>query len=378
MLARFRKGTKVLIIVIVIAFVGSLAYGYGSVSRGSVRPGAVMARVNGQEIREIEFAAEYTRQERAAAPYGGIKLYQLEQFRAGVLDTLIYREALAQAAAKEGVKVSSSEVQAEIDKDVKSAGSMDKLERALWSYGLTLDMYRRLVKTNLMIKKLQDKIASGVQVTDEEVKAEFEKASKNRADAKYEDEAPAIREALKAKKAQTALNDYFKKVMDGARVEILDERVQAYKAWKDKKYDQAIEIYKSLAQKNPKDATVLYALGFVYSAKKDQEAAIEQYEAAKALAPTEPYILIALGSAYLEKGDKDKAKAEFRTALDNVGSDFVVLYAIRNSLEKLGDQEGLKIVDDKLAALTKPAENQSNSAGGGSQQPSSSNSSGGK
>lgn len=377
MLARFRRGAKLLIIVVVIAFVGSLAYGYGAVSRGNVKPGAVMARVNGQEIREREFVAEYTRQERASAPYGGIKLYQLEQFRAGVLDTLIYREALAQAAVKEGVKVSSSEVQSEIDQDVKSVGSMDKLEETLWSYGLTLDMYRKLVKTNLMISKLQDKITSGVQVTDEEVKAEFDKASKDKAGAKYEDEAPAIREALKSKKSQTVLNDYFKKVIDGAKVEILDERVRAYKAWQDEKYDEAAEIYKSLAQKNPKDATILYALGFMYSMKKDQAAAIQQYEAAKALAPTEPYILMALGSAYLDKGDKDKAKVEFRTALDNVGSDFVALYAIRNSLEKLGDKEGLKIVDDKLAALTKPATTNGNSAVSGSQQPAAT-SSGGK
>lgn len=81
------------------------------------------------------------------------------------------------------------------------------------------------------------------------------------------------------------------------------------------KYDEAITIYKSLIEKDPKAVALNYRLGEAYRRKGDTNAAIETFRRGSELAPNNPDNLLQLGLLMEGTGKRDQAKPIYEQIL---------------------------------------------------------------
>lgn len=82
-----------------------------------------------------------------------------------------------------------------------------------------------------------------------------------------------------------------------------------------KKWDDAINIFKPMVERNAIDADSKYYLGLAFFGKGQYDAAIEQFEAAIAFVPDYAEANYALGQTYEKKGDRKKAAEAYKAAL---------------------------------------------------------------
>ncbi len=140
-----------------------LSYGYGLISPGEAVVDRVVAVVN-QEIitlSELEKWIEPLRAQIAAED----RLEKREQVHAlhrEVLEKLIEEKLIDQEAKKLGIKVSSKEIEAALDKVRRqNNATQEQLEKALMAEGMTLESYKKQIEKSLRRRKL---ISSSVKV----------------------------------------------------------------------------------------------------------------------------------------------------------------------------------------------------------------------
>ena len=136
-----------------------------------------VVRVNGAPISRAEWQQETDRAEASIPEFnpkapGNEKID--EEISKEVLQQLVDRVLLRQAAARAGISASPEDVETRVIMDMMNAGGQDQLEQALASQGYTLDQYRRLVAEMITVSKLNDYVTSSVTVTEDEVKAAYE------------------------------------------------------------------------------------------------------------------------------------------------------------------------------------------------------------
>ncbi len=83
-----------------------------------------------------------------------------------------------------------------------------------------------------------------------------------------------------------------------------------------KKYDEAIELFKKDSKLNPLDSDLHVQLGRAYLLKGDADAAILELEDALKYVPDYVEAHFYLGQAYEKKGEKDKAISQYEKALE--------------------------------------------------------------
>ena len=136
-----------------------------------------VVRVNGAPISRAELQQETSRALLSLPGFnpnapGNEKIDA--QISNEVLQQLVERMLLRQAAARAGISASPAEVGARIFMDMVNTGGQDNLEQALGSQGYTLDQYRRLVAEMITISKLNEYVTANVTVTEQEVRAAYE------------------------------------------------------------------------------------------------------------------------------------------------------------------------------------------------------------
>lgn len=121
----------------------------------------VVATVNGEKITKHE-------------------LYEAFIAKGGstVLDQLITERIIAQEAAKQKIKVTDAEVQEEVDQLIEESyyGMKDLYEQALAQYGITEDILKENIRTELQLAAI---VRSKIEVTEAEVEEYF---TENQAD----------------------------------------------------------------------------------------------------------------------------------------------------------------------------------------------------
>ncbi|MHC4712478.1 MAG: peptidylprolyl isomerase [Planctomycetota bacterium] len=85
----------------------------------------------------------------------------------GVLDVMIRRMVVKQEAARLGIKVSDSELQAIFDKKIVEAGGISKLEAYLKPVGESLSDYRQRLHSETLLRRIAEK---DVIVTEDDLK----------------------------------------------------------------------------------------------------------------------------------------------------------------------------------------------------------------
>ena len=163
---------KIILIVIIAAFVVSVFYGLGQYrSSGGQRQTYYIAEVNKSGITSDQLQNAFLN---AISRYDDAALSSLDQptivsFKKNILNQLIDYELLYQQAQKEKVKISSDEINLEIDKIKDNFSSTEEFDAALKANSLTLAQIKENIKRQLMINKVLGETKSQVSITDDEL-----------------------------------------------------------------------------------------------------------------------------------------------------------------------------------------------------------------
>ena len=128
----------------------------------------VAATVNGKKIMLQEVERLITQQ--TQGKQSQLSPLELAQARLQVLSSMIQREVLFQRAEQEKVLPSEDEITSSINEQKAQTGMTDDdFSRQLKEQNLTMEALREEAKKDLAIKKLQDKYAGKITVSDREV-----------------------------------------------------------------------------------------------------------------------------------------------------------------------------------------------------------------
>ncbi len=136
-------------------------------------------RVNGTKISRADWENETARTEEFLARVYGINLqapeakHMQEQVRQEVLQHLVDRTLLRQAAVRAGIEATPAEVEARLAADEKRNGGAEEFRRILNAWGFTREQYREKVEEMIMIEKLRRYITRNVTVEEKEIKQSF-------------------------------------------------------------------------------------------------------------------------------------------------------------------------------------------------------------
>lgn len=128
------------------------------------------ARVNGEPITLREYQAEVSRYE-AAMNQLGIELATLGDYRSEVLQSLIERKLLAQAALQIGSEPSQTELQQRYDELEGQRGGSQGMLDWLNSVGYTPDEFRAALREELLAARMIEVISDAVPSDVEQVHA---------------------------------------------------------------------------------------------------------------------------------------------------------------------------------------------------------------
>lgn len=133
------------------------------------------ALVNGEPITLEEFERQMTRYEASMTASGqGTSEEELqsmlEEARVTVLDWMIEQHLMTQAAEKAGITISDEEVDASIESLINDIGQ-EEFDQRLADEGLTLEMMRAELKTQMIVSRMAEEVANAVPTEMEHVNA---------------------------------------------------------------------------------------------------------------------------------------------------------------------------------------------------------------
>ncbi|NMB12279.1 MAG: hypothetical protein GX977_08330 [Firmicutes bacterium] len=178
---KMRQRMKVIVIIVSVAFVGTLLYA-GGVSlfsgRGSTVNAASVATVNGTNISYADFYQAYysivQQQEMYGQPITGQMVGQVQYY---ALDQLVNQALLIQAAENAKIKVEERLVNERYQVIQDNYPSKAMFEEDLKNSGLTPKELKTLLRNNMKIEKLQEGLIEGLQVSDEELRSAYEEVN---------------------------------------------------------------------------------------------------------------------------------------------------------------------------------------------------------
>jgi len=186
-----RKNTKVIIYVVVVAFVatGALVYLNTPGGKGGVQQEAyaqrfnkAVATVNGEEIPYQEY--QYQLQGYLRQYQNQIAPSQVVGLKANILDNIINQKLILQEANKKDInpEISDEDVQAQLDKVVDYyASSKEEFEEIIKKNGQTIEDVKNNIRENMAtqekIKAVLDSVKANVEVTDQEIAKQYEEVT---------------------------------------------------------------------------------------------------------------------------------------------------------------------------------------------------------
>lgn len=171
-----RKRLKWMIIVIAVAFaVGLLYVGVPLLGGRTTNAAAVVAKVNGTDITYQEHQAAFENLRYQYMMYlGSLSAADEEFLRYQALEMLLNTKLALEAARKEGITVSKSEIDAALAELKQSFSSEDAYREALRRSGMTENDLRNVIAEDLLLEKALEKRQAEIQITDEEVAEAYE------------------------------------------------------------------------------------------------------------------------------------------------------------------------------------------------------------
>lgn len=156
-------------------------------------PDGAVAKVNDHLITEQEFAKQYAAVRNSFVidqANGDLKVLKEklpnlgnvtveEYLKDMTLQNLIQQEIINEDAAKEGIKVSDEEVEAQLKKDIEASGGQQEFENSLKKQGLNIDFYKTYLKNKMIAAQYYQKVLEKISPKDDEVKKYYEDHKKD-------------------------------------------------------------------------------------------------------------------------------------------------------------------------------------------------------
>jgi parvulin-like peptidyl-prolyl isomerase len=146
----------------------------GETASPSLEPTATqlprVASVNNQPIYQTDYEAEVARFEAGVASLGR-DLAQEGDYQARVLEALIDKSLILQAAAEAGLTVSDAEVQAAYDRAVFERGGQEAFDAWLAANYYTAEQFRAELRDGILTSAIQSQIVNSVPPEMEQVHA---------------------------------------------------------------------------------------------------------------------------------------------------------------------------------------------------------------
>jgi len=175
-----RKRMKVIIIIVTVAFAGSLSYtGIRSMIGGSIGgrnvSAAAVATVNGDRIPWSDFQRLYF-QNLAEQERAGVKVSPLmvESVKYYTLSSMIDQQLLLQETRDKKIKVDEDKVITELEKFKGNFPSAQVYRQQLKAIGWTEAEVKEAIEDQMKIQKLQENVIGDIEVTPEEIERAYE------------------------------------------------------------------------------------------------------------------------------------------------------------------------------------------------------------
>ncbi|MEX0877429.1 MAG: SurA N-terminal domain-containing protein [Candidatus Spechtbacterales bacterium] len=217
-------------VVIALVLVGGTLYMTGTLPflGGTTDNSKVVATVNGEKITRVELDARIlqnkTSYEAQGADLSDPATYS--EIEKQALDFMINEELILQDTEARNISVTSEEVDAQFEATAGNFESEQAFEEALKDNGLTRDILRENIKTQLTVQKYFDEVISSelVVVSEEEVNNFYtEYKAQNPEAPELEELKPQIEELLRDQKTQGEVEKILAELKDGADVQIMLE-----------------------------------------------------------------------------------------------------------------------------------------------------------
>src|SRR5947209_7044920 len=147
----------------------------------------VYAAVGEQEVTTQEIATEARRLARQQFPQQAVPDMLMPYFQKSAADNLVIQHALVEEAHRMGLKVTDQELQQELQKGAMGPMFFPKgnfIGKEQYSafiadnFRMDVPTFERLVKYDLLVRKLQNVVQGAVLVTPDEVKRQFDEQNK--------------------------------------------------------------------------------------------------------------------------------------------------------------------------------------------------------
>lgn len=138
----------------------------------------VVARVNGVELRGAALNEYLEVFLPGFSFHSKVQSEKINTYRRQALERMILHELIYQDAVRRGLRVPSSQVEAEIARTRQRFRTREAFERSLEKRGLTMEELRALVRRNLLVAEaVRRDITARSRVSDEEVRRYYRKTA---------------------------------------------------------------------------------------------------------------------------------------------------------------------------------------------------------
>ncbi len=354
---RGKKGarlTRILVIVLAIAFVGGLLYTGSVMVREPSQDGyGVIATVNGRSVTREAFEQGYRNAILAEYQYTGRVLPEtIGSIRASLLDQFINTALITEAAQKEKIRVSSKEINEEFKLQEEAFPGKEDFRDALAANNITETQFKNLIKDRLTIQKLFAQVQAGVTISEDDVKKAYTDETGNPAEGEEFDETRSeIETRLRMEAQEDALSKWLEGLRNEADIKLLDPELRALVKLQERDYEEAIAEYDSAIALDADNAYLHVGVAQAHMSNDDLGNATLALEKAVDLRPEDPYIRLLLGLAYRDKGSNELAADEFKAAAEYGGLDILLHVRLESLLKTVGTDGDVKKQQAKVEEI---------------------------
>jgi foldase protein PrsA len=196
--------------------------GCGSSDGGSADlPADTVATVGGVSITRaqvdelIRQASAQLKGEGDSFPAEGTARY--DEYMAKMVEYLVGNEVIIQSAADNNVSVSDTQVNGQIQEMVSAYGGQKKFDSTLKASGMTQDLLKRTIKSQLLAQAVQSAVSKGASVKPADIKsywdAHKDQLGKDKKTDTFAKAKPTIRSMLLSATQQKLWNEWLDKRM---------------------------------------------------------------------------------------------------------------------------------------------------------------------
>jgi len=351
---RKQAGTIVAVIagVLALGMVIPMLFAGSNANAGSAR--LTVAKVNSVKVSALDLALEFQQAYSRRVQYGGLKPEDIEELRSDALDALIEDALILDAAKKAGYVANQVVVDSAYEADKAYFSDEREFVSALANWGFTKKSYKEYLGRQQIIGSYPS-VAKPVEVTEEEIKEEFDKIAVTQPNLDYEESKENIEQLIRYRKEAANRQELVDELRKDAKITIYDPRVLAYRAMVEGDYDEAVKQYRKAIKQTPQDPYLQISLGKALAAAGKAKDSEKAFESALKLGPDEPFVLIARADNLRESGQKDRARELYKKASDLAGEDAtfspIVHGLIRDAYKEMGMDDDAAREEEMIAEI---------------------------